>query len=456
MTGAPIYFFNTLSRAKEQFTSLHTNHVGMYACGPTVYDYAHIGNLRTYIFEDMVRRVLEQSGYRVTHAMNVTDVGHLVGDGDAGEDKLEVGAKREGLHPLEIAQKYERAFFADLGELNILIPQHIKRATDAIQEQINLIQELEAKGFTYRTDSAIYFDTSRLADYGKLTGQALEDKRAGAREEVVVDPEKRNATDFALWFFLTGRYAQHILHWPSPWGDGFPGWHVECSAIARELLGQPFDIHMGGVDHIGTHHTNEIAQSEAAYDAPLAKYWLHGEFLLVDGRRMGKSEGNLLTLELLKSKGYDPLAFRYLVLMAHYRSKMNFTFEALDSAARTLAGVQRLVREAREATYDQVLYDQVIAALRDDLNTPQALALLHEAKSGALWRAVDPVLGLGLADLADAEDDIPQEVIDLLEKRSAARKSQDWQTADAYRAKIEALGYQVLDTPEGARAVKQT
>ncbi len=438
-----ITFYNTLHRQKESFKPIEPGKARVYTCGPTVYDYAHIGNLRTYIFADTLLRVLEHSGYTVNHAMNITDVGHLVGDGDDGEDKMDVGAKREGKHPLEIARHYEDQFWADMAALQIEKPTHIERATDAIPAQIDLIQTLTDKGFTYQTDTGIYFDTSKLADYGKLTGQSLEDKQIGARGDVVVDSNKKNPQDFVLWFFLVGRYANHILHWPSPWGQGFPGWHLECSAISRQLLGQPFDIHTGGVDHIGTHHTNEIAQSEAAYGTALANYWLHSEFLLVDNHRMGKSEGNLITLAQLKEKGFSPLDFRYWCLMGQYRSKLNFTWEGLEGAKRTRLAIQRRVAEGgpEEGTDDQKA--QITAALADDLDTPRALALLHEFNNALLWEAYDDVFGI--LDSSTEQTEVPPDVQKLVQERDQARLAQDWVRADALRQEIQMRGFIVED-----------
>lgn len=443
-----IHLYNTLTRSKEAFQPIHDNQVGLYACGPTVYNYAHIGNLRTYIFEDILRRTLEFRGYNVHHAMNITDVGHLVGDGDDGEDKMEVGARREGKHPLEIAKQYEAKFFEDFQALNCRMPQSIVRATDAIEAQIELIKRLEEKGFTYQTGSAIYFDTSKLEDYGKLTGQKLEEKLVGAREEVIVSSDKRRPQDFALWFFLTGRYKNHILHWSSPWGEGFPGWHIECSAISRQVLGQPFDIHTGGVDHIGTHHTNEIAQSEAAFGAPLANYWLHGEHLMVEGRRMGKSEGNLFLLADLAERGFSPEDFRYLVLTAHYRSKLNFTWASLEGAQKTLQGIRRVVAQGGVNPNAGEFKERIVAALFDDLDTPTAISLLHEAGDATLWQEFDAVLGLN-ANAAVGEREVSAEAQKLVQERDQARAARDWQRADELRSQIEALGYQVVDTPAG-------
>lgn len=442
---------NTLTRKVEPFVPLVPGQASLYACGPTVYDFAHIGNMRTYIFNDTLRRVLEMNELRVHHVMNITDVGHLVGDSDFEEDKVDAKAQREGLHPLDIAKKYEQVFFEDFTRLNNQLPTDVVRATEAIDAQVDLIRTLESNGFTYQDEYAIYFDTSKLPDYGKLTGQNLADKIVGAREDVVVDERKRNPQDFVLWFFLKGRYEHHILHWASPWGEGFPGWHIECSAISRSRLGQPFDIHTGGVDHIGTHHTNEIAQSEAAYNTPLAHYWLHGEHLMVEGKRMGKSEGNLVRLSTVEEKGFDALDFRYLVLTAHYRSKMNFTWDALVGARKTLAGIRDLVaanveREPGDATVQEAIR----AAFNNDLDSPRAIALLHQAKSSTLWRQFDSVLGLNLAISPRESHIINNEVLALKEERDQARAQKDWARADMYRHKLETLGYRIQDTEYGS------
>lgn len=442
--------YNTLTRTDKVVEPLKENTFRIYSCGPTVYDYAHIGNLRSYLFVDVMKRMMRLDGYGVKHAMNITDVGHLVGDGDEGEDKLEVGAKREGVNPLDIAKKYEAAFWVDYESMGMVKPDAVLRATDAIPEQIDLIELLLEKDIAYKTQSAIYFDTSKVADYGKLTGQKIDDKLTGVRDEVVVDQEKRHATDFALWFFLVGRYQDHILRWDSPWGAGFPGWHLECSAISRKLLGQPFDIHTGGVDHIGTHHTNEIAQSEAAYDETLASIWMHGEFLSVEGKRMGKSEGNLITLSTLKEKGYEPLDLRYLMLTAHYRSKLNFTWDGVEAARRARLAVRDFVQSqdsTSELTSREHQQAEVIKlALNSDLNTPQAIALLHASKSPALWRYFDAVLQIGLSEAS--EEVIPQQVQDMVVARQNARQSHDWAKADELRDAIKALGYLVRDDGE--------
>jgi cysteinyl-tRNA synthetase len=336
--------YNTISRSVEAFKPLKKTTVGLYTCGPTVYNFAHLGNLRTYLFEDILERTLLWSGYGVRRVMNITDVGHLTGDGDAGEDKVEKEARSERKNVKDVVNFYTKVFLADLKKLNIRIPKLLAPASKFIPEQIKLIQQLFKKGVAYDTPAAVYFDVSRFLDYGKLSGQSLEQKLSGARDEVVKDAEKRNSADFALWFKLVGRFQNHILRWPSPWGVGFPGWHIECSAISAKLLGQPFDIHTGGVDHIGTHHTNEIAQSEAAYHKPLARYWLHGEFLLVDAAKMAKSDKNFLTIKELESQNISPLAYRFLCLTAHYRSPMNFSWVGLDQARNGLINfIQRIL-----------------------------------------------------------------------------------------------------------------
>lgn len=459
--------YNTLSRKLEKFEPLNKNEVKYYTCGPTVYDYAHVGNLRTYIFEDVLYRSLEYLGYNVEHAMNITDVGHLVGDGDEGEDKLEVGAKREGKSPLEVAKKYEKKFFEDLDELNIIKPSHILRATDSVQDQIEIIKELEKKGFAYKGKQAIYFNTLKLKDYGKLSGQKLDEKKTGARGDVVVDSDKKNPTDFALWFFLKGRYKNHVLKWPSPWGEGFPGWHIECSAISRKLLGQPLDIHVGGVDHIGTHHTNEIAQSEAAFGKPLAKFWVHGEHLIVDSKRMGKSEGNLLTLDQLKEKGFSPLDFRYFVLTAHYRTQLNFSLESLTAAHTALEKLHNFVRATGSGQLGCSGYEtQFKRAIENDINTPRALSVVWDlindkkfpasSKKNSLLK-FDKVLGLDLDDSHSQQLslDLDKVVQDLLSLREQARQDKDFAKSDELRKQIESQGYEVMDTPKGQKIKKK-
>ncbi len=456
-------FYNTLTKQIQEFKPLDEAEVRMYTCGPTVYHYVHIGNHRTYLFEDLLRRALEYNGYAVKHGMNITDVGHLVGDGDEGEDKMEVGAKREGKHPLEIAKHYEDQFKKDLEALNIKPAHEIIRATESIEEQIAIIKLMEEKGFTYQDESAIYFDTSKFPNYGNLSGQKLSEKKVGVRDEVVVDSNKKNPQDFVLWFFLTGRYAEHILHWPSPWGEGFPGWHIECSAISRKLLGQPFDIHAGAVDLIGTHHANEIAQSEAAFNTPLANYWMHGEFLLINEGRMGKSQGNAYTLDSLKEKGFSALDYRYLCLSAHYRSQLNFTWESLESAKNGLDRLRNLLNKevSEEGTVDPAFQKEFLHALQDDLNVPKALSIVWEVTKSDLPFSTqkatildfDKVLGLQLDQVETIE--ITDEIKALLDQRQMAREQKDFTKSDEIRDEIAKLGFEVLDTPDGQKLAKK-
>jgi cysteinyl-tRNA synthetase len=465
--------YNTLSRKIEDFRPIKKGWVSLYTCGPTVYNYAHIGNLRTYIFEDLLKRVLEYDGYKVNHAMNITDVGHLVGDGDEGEDKLEVGAKREGKNPLDIAKFYTEKFFADIDALNIIRPNQIISATSTISEQIEMIRILEQKGFTYKGEQAIYFDTSKFPDYGKLSGQKLSEKQT-SRQEVVIDKDKKHPADFALWFFLTGRYQNHILQWDSPWGKGFPGWHIECSAISRKALGQPFDIHCGGVDHIGTHHTNEIAQSEAAFGVPLANVWMHGEFLQINSLRMGKSEGNFITLDTLREKGFSPLDYRYMCLQAHYRTQLNFTWDGLEAAHNAVENFYNRFSEFREKISEIKDINQKTVLefkekfkmqIENDLNIPEALGTAWEVikdrtltarDRSVLLDIFDAVFGLGLTDyFVRHESAIPENVLQLKNDREFAKNKKDFQKSDELRKQIEALGYEVMDTPEGQKVKKK-
>lgn len=449
----PLRLFNTLTREIEPFVPLHPGTVGMYCCGPTVYQYAHTGNLRTYIFEDILRRVLEQNNYVVHHVMNITDVGHLTDDADSGEDKLERSAKESETSAFVLAKKYTDAFFEDLKLLNIEMPHQTPKATEHIAEQIALIRRLEEQGYTYRITDGIYFDTAKFPSYGKLTGQNKADLKEGAR--VAVNPEKRNSTDFALWKF-SPQGVQRQMQWDSPWGVGFPGWHIECSAMSMKYLGETFDIHTGGIDHIPVHHTNEIAQSEAATGKQFVRYWLHGEFLRLEKDRMGKSEGNALTLATLKERGYPPLAFRYLVLNTHYRKPLSFSFTALAAAQTALMGLYDKIRVMAEpavgcAEYEERFHD----AVNEDLNTPKALGILWEMMQsdypeGAKHRTLlvfDKVLGLGLSDVKPTT--VPKSVMDIVQERERARQQRKFGRSDQLRIDIEAMGYVVEDTAEG-------
>ena len=451
-----IELYDTYTRSLREFVPLEPGKVGMYACGPTVYDYAHIGNLRTYIFEDVLRRTLELAGYQVNHVVNITDVGHLTSDADTGEDKMEKGAKRTGKSAWEIAELYTEAFMSDLRHLNILEPSIWCRATDHIEEQIRDIQNIEQAGYTYITSDGVYFDTSKLEHYGHLARIDVEGLNAGSRVEL---GEKRNATDFALWKF-SPQDQQRQMEWKSPWGKGFPGWHIECSAMSVKYLGTLFDIHCGGKDHIPVHHTNEIAQSEVCYNTKLANYWLHGYFLETDQDKMSKSAGEFLRLQTLIDKSYDPLAYRYLCLTAHYRNDLKFTWESLDSAATALNRLRVAMYDwgdpGQVDTYWLQRFEQELAR---DLNTPKALAVvwglvresIPDAVKKATLLAMDKALGLDLANWAPMAQDVPETVLELLDRRNTARKNKDWTSADALRDQINALGYEIEDGPAGTK-----
>ncbi len=461
-----LQLWNTLHRKLEDFTPIKEDEVGVYTCGPTVYDRVHIGNLRAFTFEDILQRTLIMEGYHVKRVMNITDVGHLVSDADDGEDKMQKRATKIGRNAWDIAKECEQSFRADIRDLNILTPEFLPRATDHIQEQIALVQVLEKKGFTYKTSDGIYFDTSKLPSYGKLSGQKLEEKEAGARVEL--NEEKRNGTDFALWKFSPTN-EKRDMEWESPWGVGFPGWHLECSAMAEKYLGQPFDIHCGGVDHIAVHHENEIAQSEAANGKPLANYWLHNEFITVDGKKMSKSLGNGYTLQDIRDHGIDPIAFRYFCLGAHYRSKLNFTWEALEGAQSVLDKLRRWVFAYKSDTKELYGECKIVTvehsstmnafkkALEDDLNTPKCLAFLHSLFTNqaldshqvyATMIKMDDVLGLGMADWK--EDEIPEDIQSLLKDRSLARQNKNWSESDRLRDLLKEKGWLVEDSAQGS------
>jgi len=453
--------YNTLSRKKEEFKPLKRT-VSLYTCGPTVYGYAHIGNLRTYLFEDILKRILRFNGYKVKHVMNITDVGHLTGDRDMGEDKLEKEGKAKKQSVWELANKYTRAFTDDIKKLNILPPDEMPKATGYIKEQIKFVELLEKKGYTYKTSDGVYFNTSRIKDYGKLARLNIKGLEEGARVEK--NPEKKNPTDFALWKFAK-KGEKRQMEWKSPWGKhSFPGWHVECSVLSTKFLGQPFDIHAGGVDLIPVHHTNEIAQSEAAYSKPLSNYWLHGEFLVLNEGRMGKSEGNTETLTGLIKRGYNPLVYRYFVLGAHYRAKLNFTFEALDGASRSLENLYHdvallgvLAKKDKKRSVSKTYEKRFQEAINDDLNMPQALSITYDLiadnkisageKRASLFK-FDKVLGLNLK-IADKLAKPPAKIKKLAEEREALRSNKQFTKADALRDRVEKLGYILEDTPKG-------
>ncbi len=473
--------YNYLSRKKETFKPIKKGQVGFYTCGPTVYNYAHIGNLRTYIFEDILRRSLEFAGYKVKHVMNITDVGHLTSDADAGEDKMEEEAKKHK-NVWEMSKFYTNSFFNDIEKFNILRAQKIIHATSYIKQQIKIIKILIKKGYAYDTSTAIYFNVTKFKNYAKYSRQPIKNLIAGSRKEVVSDSEKKHPADFVLWFKTVGKFKNHIMSWPSPWGKGFPGWHIECSAISSENLGQPFDIHTGGVDHIFPHHTNEIAQSEAAYGKKLARYWLEGEHLIVDKKRMGKSLGNFYTLKDLENKNINPLAFRYLVLSAHYRSQLNFTWESLEATANSLERLRGFVQKLNTLPRPPLLsggkkknnlllykeelievYKKFQKAISDDLDTPKALAILwnlihdynknpEKFDSKAVLELIydfDKVLGLNLKNIKTVR--APINIQKMLKEREEARKSKNFAKADAIRKQIINLGWQIEDTPDGTQ-----
>ncbi len=459
--------FNTLTRKREQFVPLDKKEVRLYTCGPTVYNYAHIGNHRAYLFDDLLRRMLLFNGYKVKHVMNITDVGHLTSDADTGEDKMLKGAKREGKTVWEVAEFYIDAFKRDLVKLNILNPTILCRATDHITEQIELIKKLEKKNFTYVSGGNVYFNTSKLKDYGKLAKLDLTaEKKGKVQARVEKDENKKNPHDFVLWF-TKSKFQEQEMKWASPWGkEGYPGWHIECSAMSMKYLGEQFDIHCGGIDHISVHHTNEIAQSEAATGKkPWVKYWLHNEFLVLgENEKMAKSGENFLTLSVIEGKGYPALVYRYLCLGTHYRKPLMFSYEALDGAKnsyrRLTEKVLELKKEKTLKKEAQEIADNYLstftAQINDDLNTPQALATMWEmlgdgklsgkAKYKLLLK-FDEVLGLGLAQVK--EEKIPMEIIKLAQERELARKNKDWKKSDELRERIKSLGYVVGDTKDG-------
>lgn len=461
-----IKIYNTLTRKKEVFTPLSKKEVRIYTCGPTVYWFAHLGNLRTYIFEDGLKRILKYNGYQVKHVMNITDVGHLTSDANTGQDKMELGAKREKKTVWEIAKFYTRAFKKDLKLLNIIEPNLWIRATKTIKDQINLIKVLEKKGFAYKIADGVYFNSSKLKSYGRLWPKKMKLK-AGARVEMALG--KKNLTDFALWK-LTPPGVKRQMEWSSPWGRGFPGWHTECVVMSIKHLGIPFDIHCGGTDHILIHHTNELAQAEAAYGKILANYWLHGEFLVKENERLGKSKGNIIILDDLIKKGFNPLSFRYLCLTAHYRSKLNFTWAGLKSSQKALENLYQKFRELRFERETKIkdsskrkkeYQEKFLKFINDDLNFPRALGLLWKLVKDAkvsskdkenLLLSFDKVLGLGLEKIKKIQ--IPQEIKKLVSRRERYRLQKKWQKADMIRKKIEKMGYWVEDTKKGPRIKK--
>ncbi len=459
--------YNTAERRVVTFQTQVDGRVSYYSCGPTVYGYAHLGNLRTYVFTDVLRRLLEYDGHDVSHVMNITDVGHMTTDEDEGEDKMEASAREKGMTPWEVAAFYTEAFLADMDRLNLLRPHIMPRATEHIELMIELVQQLEDNGFAYVTDSAVYFDTARFRTYGAMAGLNLRGQVAGARVEI--HPDKRNPTDFALWKV---DQPNHIMQWDSPWGRGYPGWHLECSAMSMHYLGQTLDLHSGGIDHIPVHHTNEIAQSEGATGKPFVNHWAHAAFLTIpaeggEEKRMGKSLGNVSTLSGLVDQRINPLAWRVFCYGAKYRQPLTFDLKAVRAAGKALQGLYGFVRyappEADEGTepWAEPYRDRFLDAVHDDLNMPVAWAVVLELVREANRRGeprilqllfdLDRVFGLRLAEVRAEEVDIPADVRDAVARREQAREARDWPTADAIRDELGVAGWILEDTPQGIR-----
>jgi cysteinyl-tRNA synthetase len=466
-----IFLYNTLTRKKEEFTPLEEGKVKMYCCGPTVYDYQHIGNFRTFLFEDILKRVLLYNGYDVKQIMNITDVGHLVSDADEGEDKMEKGSARTGKTVWEIAELYTNAFLEDSNLLNIIPPYKYTKATDYIKEQIDLVKCLEEKGYTYIIEDGVYFDTAKLSDYGKLAGLDIEGLQAGYRVDIIEG--KKNKTDFTLWKF-SPKDKQRQMEWESPWGKGAPGWHVECSAMSMKFLGETLDIHCGGIDHVAPHHTNEIAQSEACTGKPFARYWLHGAFLEEESGKMSKSKGEFLRVKTLIDKGYTPYDYRYLCFGTHYKKRLLFSWELMDSSKVSLNRLRQIVLRMRKENNSATGNDEkklaeefknnFITAVNDDLNMPEALAVvwgltketgISDQEKLKLLYDFDKVLGLELEKTEEKkEEEAPDKILKLVEQRTEAKKAKDFKTADEIRNKAKELGWEIVDTKDGAKVNK--
>lgn len=457
--------WNTLTRKKEDFVPINIKEkvVNMYSCGPTVYNRAHIGNMRAYVFMDTLRKVLKYNGYKLNHVMNITDVGHLTSDADEGEDKMEKSAKEKNMSVYEIAKIYTDSFFNDINKLNIESPEHVAKATEHIKQMEDYVIQIMNNGYAYETSKGIYFDTGKLKSYGELSRINLKNQKAGARIEV--DPEKKNPLDFALWIKAP---KEHIMKWDSKFGKCYPGWHIECSAMSKEYLGDVFDIHTGGVDHIPVHHENEIAQSKGATGKNPAHYWMHVEFLLIDNGKMSKSLGNVYLIDDLEAKGIEPLAYRYLCFTSHYRNKLNFTWEAIDSAQKSLHRLRNLTKSQKGGNEDideKVLkkYElEFLDAINDDLNMPLAISIAwevakQEKKSNRYYELLmkfDKVLSLNLNDMTENDVIVPEEIVKLLEDRKKARENKNYELSDELRDKIKEKGYAVKDTKNGQEIEK--
>ena len=461
-----IYFYNTLTRKKEKFVPIDEKEIRIYSCGPTVYKDATIGNMRTNIFQDVLRKVLRYNGYKIKHAMNITDVGHLVSDGDEGEDKMLKSAREENKAPEEIANHYTKLFFDDLKNLNLETPEIICKATDHIQDMLKYVEKLVEKGYAYETSTAIYFDISKLDKYPVLSNLNLEDQKAGARVEV--DPEKKNPQDFALWIKAP---ENHLMKWDSPWGPSYPGWHIECSAMGQKYLGEQFDIHTGGIDLIPTHHENEIAQSKGYCGKIPARYWLHGEYLLIDGGKMSKSLGNVYLIKDIIDKGYDPLVYKLFTYSSHYRNKLNFTWDGIEATSKSLERLKNGYKAHLDGT-DEIEDSKIIEyeerfhkAINDDLNMPFSMGVVWEVvrnekkspKLAELLLKFDTILGLKIDEETKqdkVQDEIPEEILKLVEERNIARANKDWAKSDELRDKIQEKGFKVIDSKEGTRIEK--
>ena len=453
-----IFFTNTLTRKKEIFKPIDEKEVRIYSCGPTVYKDATIGNMRTSIFQDVLRRVLRYNGYKIKHVMNITDVGHLVSDGDEGEDKMIKSAREEHKSPAEIADYYTKLFFEDLKNLNIETPEIVCKATDHIPDMLKYVETLMEKGYAYETSTAIYFDISKLDKYPVLSNLNLEEQKAGARVEV--DPEKKSPYDFALWIKAP---ENHLMKWDSPWGPSYPGWHIECSAMGQKYLGEQFDIHTGGIDLIPTHHENEIAQSKGYCGKVPARYWLHGEYLLINGGKMSKSLGNVYLLRDIINRGYSPLAYRLFSYSSHYRNKLNFTWEGIEASQKSLErlkqGYQAHLNGKDEVEDEKVneYEERFHKAINDDLNMPLAMGVVWEVirndkkspKLAKLLLKFDSVLGLKIDEKEEVKQEIPKEILELIEERKKARENKNWEESDRIRDLIKEKGYEIKDTKEG-------
>lgn len=453
-----IKFYNTLTRKKEDFKPIDEKEIKMYSCGPTVYYFAHIGNLRAYLFMDTLRRVLKYNGYKLKHVMNITDVGHLVSDADEGEDKMMKAAQRENKDPFEIANFYMNAFFEDIHKLNIDKPEIIARATEHIKDMEKYVQKIIENGYTYETEDTIYFDTSKLKKYGVLSNIKIDEQKAGAR--VDFDKSKKNITDFALWIKAP---ENHLMKWDTFWGKCYPGWHLECSAMGYKYLGDHFDIHTGGIDHIPIHHENEIAQAQGFCGKNPANFWMHVDFLQVNGGKMSKSLNNLYTLSDLQEKGYEPLVYRMFNFTSTYRAQINFTFEAMDSAKTALGRLRDGYLKHKAGTEDvsddeiQSYKERFLEAINDDLNMPVAMSIVWEVvkqpkkskKYQELLLDFDRVLGFNLKDYVKEENALPEDVQKLVNERNNARANKNWVESDRIRDILVSMGYTVKDSKEG-------